>query len=69
MNIYPRVFRPSAWDKQGLIGASLIASALGGFALPAHSLDLVQSYRLALMQDAAFQALRSETAGGHENVP
>lgn len=69
MRIHRCGLRPPSWDKKGIIGASLIASALSGLASPAHSLDLVQSYRLALTQDAGYQASRAETAGVRENVP
>jgi len=54
-----------AWSK----GATLLAGALACLAPPVHGLDLVQSYRLALTQDAGYQAARSETAANRETEP
>lgn len=60
---YPR---PSAIKRR----LSWAVSALVLVASPAaHSLDLVQSYRLALEQDARYQAARADTAASREAVP
>ncbi|MFA7269715.1 MAG: TolC family outer membrane protein [Sterolibacterium sp.] len=47
------------------IGAAVLALTLTP---PAHALNLVQSYQLALQQDASYQASRAETAATRENV-
>lgn len=49
-----------------VLGLSL-ACVLGP--APARALDLVQSYRLALQQDAKYQASRAEATAGREAVP
>lgn len=48
----------------------LLASALVlGTAPSAHALDLIQSFRLALQQDARYQVARADAAAGREAVP
>ena len=49
----------------GVVAAALAFS----FAAPASALDLVQSYRLALQQDARYQAARAEADAGREALP
>lgn len=48
--------------------ASALALALGG-ATSAHAIDLLQSYQLALQQDAGYQAARADTAATRELEP
>ena len=53
------------WKRKVLFSISALI-----FVVPsAYSLDLIQSYRLALTQDASYQASRAETAAARENVP
>ena len=47
----------------------LLLPALALVAGPAHSLDLLHSYRQALTQDASYQASRAETAAAREGAP
>ena len=47
----------------------LLLPALLLVAGPAHSLDLLHSYRQALTQDASYQASRAETAAAREGAP
>lgn len=49
--------------------AAALALALAFGAAPADALDLVQSYRLALQQDARYQASRAEADASREAVP
>lgn len=47
----------------------MLSAALACLAPPACALDLLQSYRLALTQDASYQASRAETEAARENTP
>ena len=49
--------------------AALFTAALACLATPAYSLDLIHSYKLALIQDSSYQASRAETAAARENAP
>ena len=55
--------------KRWSTGATLIVGALACITSPAYGLDLVQSYRLALTQDATYQASRAEASANRELAP
>lgn len=62
-----RSSRPPFVGRLGVIAGALIV--IGGTAPAAHALDLMQSYQLALQQDANYQASRAEADASREALP